>query len=51
MVVRLEGINEAERATLRDEIAALLARHGLTASHITIAAPSPPRGHRGDDAR
>ena len=51
VTVRLDGIDEAERATLRDEIAALLSRHGLSASHITIAAPVPPRGHRGDDAR
>ena len=39
VAVRAEGLDAAERVRLHDEIAALLARHGLSARSIRISAP------------
>jgi hypothetical protein len=39
VAARAEGLDAAERARLHDEIAALLARHGLSARSIRISAP------------
>ncbi|MEN2709389.1 hypothetical protein ACQKOH_08495 [Sphingomonas sp. NPDC092331] len=38
IAARVEGLDEAERHRLRDEIAALLGRHGLSAARIQINA-------------
>lgn len=43
VAARVDRLDDAERVRLRDEIAALLARHGLSARHIQIFAP-PARG-------
>jgi hypothetical protein len=40
IAARAEGLDPAERARLHDEIAALLARHGLSARSIRISAPN-----------
>lgn len=50
VVVRLDGLKDAERARLNEEIVALLARHGLTAADITISAPASPQSGRQGDA-
>lgn len=39
VAARAEGLDAAERVRLHDEIAALLARHGLSARSIRISAP------------
>lgn len=43
VAARAEGLDPAERVRLRDEISALLARHGLTANSIRISAPGRAR--------
>ncbi len=40
VAARAEGLDAAERVRLHDEIAALLARHGLSARSIRISAPA-----------
>jgi hypothetical protein len=40
VAARLEALDDADRARLRDGIAALLARHGLAAKSIQINAPA-----------
>ncbi|MBN8811094.1 MULTISPECIES: hypothetical protein [unclassified Sphingomonas] len=46
IAARVEGLDEAERHQLRDEIAALLGRHGLSAARIQINAMPPRESER-----
>lgn len=46
VAARVEGLDEAERHQLRDEIAALLGRHGLSAARIRINAMPPRESER-----
>lgn len=43
VVAQVAGLDERDRATLADEVAALLAAHGYTPAHITITATSGTR--------
>lgn len=43
VVAQIAGLDERDRATLADEVAALLAAHGYTPAHITITATSGTR--------
>lgn len=46
IAARVEGLDEVERLQLRDEIAALLGRHGLSAARIQINAMPPRESER-----